>query len=277
MSDKGIYLVTGAASGIGRACAAAFAERGERVLLCDLNEAPLQAAAGELQDKGAEVRALAADVTSADDLAALAAVVSDAGGLAGCVHAAGLSGTMAPAGRIIAVNLDGTNRLLDVLLPLVNEGAGVVCIASQAGHFWASAATDEVRAILLDDSADDRCARLVAAMGMEELDSASGYALSKYGVLQLVVQRAAEFGQRGARLVSLSPGVIDTPMGNSEMEAHKESMQGIIDMTPAGARKGRPEEIASVAAFLCSDAASFVCGSDILVDGGSTHQVLRPR
>jgi NAD(P)-dependent dehydrogenase (short-subunit alcohol dehydrogenase family) len=274
MSDKGIYLVTGAASGIGKACAAAFADRGERVLLCDLNEAPLKAAAGELRDRGAQAHALAADVTSADDLAALATRIGEEGGLAGCVHAAGLSGTMASAQRIIAVNLDGTDRLLDTLLPLVHEGAGVVCIASQAGHFWAGAATDEVKAILLDDGADDRCVRLTAAMGVEELDSASGYALSKYGVLRLVVKRAPEFGQRGARLVSLSPGVIETPMGNAEMEVHQESMQAIIDMTPVGGRKGRPEEIASAAAFLCSPGASFVSGTDLLVDGGSTHQVL---
>lgn len=275
MSNEGIYLVSGAASGIGKACAAAFADRGDRVLLCDLNEAPLQAAARELQEQGAEVRALAADVTSAEDLASLAATISDAGGLAGCVHAAGLSGTMASAERIIAVNLDGTDRLLDTLLPLVNAGAGIVCIASQSGHLVASVATGETDAALLEGPSDDRSARVAAAMGMEELDSASGYAFSKYGVLKLVVKRAMEFGQRGARLVSLSPGVIDTPMGNAEMQAHQEAMQGIIDMTPAGGRKGRPEEIASVATFLCSDAASFVCGSDILVDGGSTHQLLK--
>ncbi len=275
MSNEGTYLVTGAASGIGKACAAALVDRGDRVLLCDVNSASLEVVADQLRDGGADVKVLAVDVTSADDLAALAAVITDEGGLAGCVHAAGLSGTMASAERIIAVNLDGTDRLLDTLLPLVNVGAGVVCIASQSGHLVASVAVGETAAALLEGPADDRSARVAAAMGVEELDSAAGYALSKYGVLQLVVQRAAEFGQRGARLVSLSPGVIDTPMGNAEMEAHQDAMQGIIDMTPAGARKGRPEEIASVAAFLCSEAASFVCGTDILVDGGSTHQLLK--
>lgn len=274
MEEAGIYLVTGAASGIGLACAEALAARGERVLLCDLNEAPLRAAAEKLQGQGASVRFQVADVTSAGDLAALARVVRDEGGLAGCVHAAGLSGTMAPAERIVAVNLDGTRQLLDALLPVVNEGAAVVCIASQSGHFWAPVATDEVRSILLDQSAGDRCHRLAAALGVETLDGAYAYAVSKYGVLRLVVKRAAEFGRAGARLLSLSPGVIETPMGNAEMQAHQEAMQGIIDSTPVEARKGRPEEIASVAAFLCSPGASFMSGSDILVDGGSTHQVL---
>jgi len=113
-----------------------------------------------------------------------------------------------------------------------------------------------------------------AALGADALDGGTAYGLSKYGVQQLVIARAGDFGRRGARLVSLSPGIIETPMAAAEMEAHTEAMQAIIGMTPVGARRGRPEEVGAVAAFLCSPEASFISGSDVLVDGGSTGQLL---
>src|SRR5207244_2000376 len=81
----------------------------------------------------------------------------------------------------------------------------------------------------------------------------------------------------GARIVSLSPGIIDTGMGRAERVAQAAATDAIVAKTPAGRRLGRPEEIASVVAFVCSDAASFVTGVDWLVDGGSTHQVLSGR
>jgi len=94
-------------------------------------------------------------------------------------------------------------------------------------------------------------------------------------VQRLAVARAPAWGARDARLVSLSPGVIDTEMGRSELAAQTAAMESIIAATPVGKRMGRAAEIASVVAFLCSDAASFVSGVDLLVDGGSTNQLLR--
>jgi len=217
--------------------------------------------------------------TTAEDrtraLHAIAAAIRAARGLTGCVHAAGLGGTQADASRVITVNLAGTARLLDTLLPMATGGSAVVCIASQAGHFWASGATNEVRRMLADATAAGLAERLAEALGVAALDGGTAYGLSKYGVLQLVAARAGEFGARGVRLLSLSPGIIETPMAASEMAAHTEAMQAIIELTPLGARRGRPEEVGAVAAFLCSPRASFVCGVDLLVDGGSTAQVLR--
>ena len=76
---------------------------------------------------------------------------------------------------------------------------------------------------------------------------------------------------RGGRIVSLSPGITDTHMGNAELEENKAAVETLIANTPVGARQGRPQEIAAVAAFVCSEAASFMTGVDLLVDGGSTH------
>lgn len=273
----GVHLVTGAARGIGFACAEALASEGARLLVCDLDRESVERAAGALRDANATVEALAADITRDADLRGIAARIEALGGLAGCVHAAGLGGTMADAARVIEVNLAGTARLLDALLPVANAGSAVVCIASQAAHFWAAGASPGVRELLADATAQGLAGRLAEALGMEALDGGTAYGLSKYGVLQLVVERAAEFGARGVRLLSISPGIIETPMAAAEMAAHTEAMRAIIDMTPVGGRMGAPAELGAVAAFLCSPRASFVSGVDLLVDGGSTGQVLRGR
>jgi NAD(P)-dependent dehydrogenase (short-subunit alcohol dehydrogenase family) len=227
-----------------------------------------------LEAEGVASVAVAGDLTAAGDREALAGAVERAGGLAALAHVAGISGTMGDARRIFAVNLVATAQLLDRLLPLAREGAAAVCVASQAGHMVGRGMTPETRAVIDDPLAPDFLARLEAAAGPVATAPAGAYALSKWGVQRLVVARAPAWGRRGARLVSLSPGIVDTGMGREELAAHGDAMKAIMEKTPVGRRMGRPEELAAVIAFLCSDAASFVSGVDWLVDGGSTNQVL---
>jgi len=93
------------------------------------------------------------------------------------------------------------------------------------------------------------------------------YTVSKRGVKLLVERESPSFGARGARIASISPGIIDTPMGRQEMEKQP-IMKVLVDKSPL-AREARPEEVAAVAVFLCTPTASFITGTDILVDGGS--------
>jgi NAD(P)-dependent dehydrogenase (short-subunit alcohol dehydrogenase family) len=269
--QSGITVVTGAARGIGAATARALAREGRRLLLCDLDGSALGEAARSL---GVEAVPLAGDLTSARDRDALAIAVERAGGLAALAHVAGISGTMADARRILAVNLVATAQLLERLLPLAREGTAAVCVASQAGHMVGRGMTPETRAAIDEPLAPDFFARLEAAAGPVATAPAGAYALSKWAVQRLVVACAPAWGRRGARLVSVSPGIVDTGMGREELAAHGDAMRAILAKTPIGQRMGRSEELAAVIAFLCSDAASFVSGVDWLVDGGSTNQVL---
>jgi NAD(P)-dependent dehydrogenase (short-subunit alcohol dehydrogenase family) len=273
---EGCMVVTGAAGGIGAATARALGGRGRHLVLSDLNGDALRDSVRSLDADGVAAVALAGDLTAAHDREALAAEVERAGGLAALAHVAGISGTMADARRILGVNLVATAELLERLLPLAREGSAAVCVASQAGHMVAQGMTPEIRAVIDDPLAPDFLARLEAAAGPVATAPAGAYALSKWGVQRLVVARAPAWGRRGARLVSLSPGIVDTGMGRDELAAHGDAMKAILEKTPVGQRMGRPEELAAVIAFLCSEDASFVSGVDWLVDGGSTNQVLGP-
>jgi NAD(P)-dependent dehydrogenase (short-subunit alcohol dehydrogenase family) len=271
----GAVLVTGAGGGIGFACARSLAGTGT-LLLQDLDLSRLASAEHTLASEGIKAQTIAGDLCDAAHLAALAAAVTRLGGLRALAHTAGLSPTMADAQRVFEVDLVATVRLVDALVPALQPGAVAVLIASQAGHMIAAAATPEIDAILDAPLAPDAHARLVALCGPLASAPGGAYGLAKRGVHRLAVARAAAFGAADARIVSLSPGIIDTGMGRAERAAHA-ATEVIVAKTPAGQRLGRPEEIASVVAFLCSDAASFVTGVDWLVDGGSTHQVLSGR
>jgi NAD(P)-dependent dehydrogenase (short-subunit alcohol dehydrogenase family) len=232
----------------------------------------------QLRSEGRRVESVVCDLTAEGAIASLAERVEAAGGLTGLVHAAGLSPTMGDARRIFEVNLFATARLVDALEDHLRPGAVGVLIASQAAQMIASGLTaDQAAALEAPFASDtpDAYERLVRVCGALGENPSGAYGLSKRGVQLLAISRAPAWGARGARLLSISPGMIDTEMGSDEFEAHTEAMQSILDRTPVEARLGRAEEIAAVADFLMSDAASFMSGSDLLVDGGSTNQVLR--
>jgi NAD(P)-dependent dehydrogenase (short-subunit alcohol dehydrogenase family) len=214
------------------------------------------------------------DLGDPDVVGQVASAVEAQGGLRALVHAAGLSPTMADAMTIFRVNLFATRRLVDALGPLAQPGAAAVLIASQAGHMAAAGVPPELAAVLDDplvpDFADRLCDLGFAAATTEP---GAAYALSKHAVQRLAVSLAPEWGARGARIVSLSPGMIDTGMGRQEFAAQP-FMRTIQEKTPVERRLGRPEEVAAVVAFLCSPSASFVSGVDWIVDGGSTGQVM---
>ncbi len=265
-----VGVVTGGSGGMGIAAARLLAKQGP-VIIADVKERELEVAAAELRKAGHQVTPAVCDVSNPESVAALARKTASAGQVQALVHTAGLSPTMADWRRIMSVNLVGSVLIEQAFAPRIAQGGAAVFIASMAGHTAADGAKafavleDPLRPSFFDD--------LEAAVGVGKIDPGASYGLSKQGVIQLCQRVTPAWARRGARINSISPGLIDTGMGKLEF-ANQPMMAMMLQKTPLG-RWGTAEEIAEVAVFLCSPSASYVTGIDVLVDGGMTNALLR--
>jgi NAD(P)-dependent dehydrogenase (short-subunit alcohol dehydrogenase family) len=259
--DLPIAVVVGA-GGIGIAAARRLGQR-HRVLLADRDEAHLERSVATLRREGHDAIGAICDVTDAGAVAALTRRTEEHGSMRVLAHVVGLSPSMADWRTLMAVNLIGAARVADAMLPLASQGAAAIFIASLAGH---RPSPDKRIAALLERPLDPGFLLELETALTEPATPALAYQYSKWALIRMCQRLAPAWGARQARIVSLSPGFIATPMGALEFE-RQPSKYAILPKTPLG-REGTMLEIADAVEFLASERASFISGTDLLVDGG---------
>lgn len=267
--DLPLSVVIGAGT-MGMAVARRMAQRC-RVLLADLDGVKAEGRAAAMREEGCDARGTACDVTDPAAVAALAGRVAELGGLGVLVHVAGLSPSLGDYTTIMRVNLMGVALVAEALLPLARQSSAAILISSLAAHNFRP--SDEAIAILREPAAPDLAERLAAAIGPQAAIPPMAYVYSKWGILAYVRRNAAAWGAKGARIVSLSPGLIATTQGALEFEKSP-GKKAMYEQTPL-AREGTMLEIADAVEFLASERASFISGTDLLVDGGLAGAMAR--
>jgi NAD(P)-dependent dehydrogenase (short-subunit alcohol dehydrogenase family) len=238
-----VALVTGGGSGIGRAAALLFARDGAQVVVADVNDANAQATATLIGDAGGDATACTVDVRDDASVAAMVATATERyGRLDAAFNNAGISPdakpftehTLAEWQRVIDVNLTGVFLCLQAELRVMVEQGGGAIVNTSSG------------------------AGVVAAPGQPQ------YTAAKHGVLGLTKQVAQEYARAGVRVNAILPGMTDTPMMQEYLVEHG----AMVRMLPFG-RLATADEVAQAAVWLCSDAASYVSGASLVVDGAT--------
>jgi 3-oxoacyl-[acyl-carrier protein] reductase len=244
-----IAVITGTASGIGRAIALGYAREGARVALLDINEKAAAGAAQQVRDSGGHAQSFALDVTRrADCLAVAERVAEQVGEVSILVNNAGIARRNGMLGAtdaviadwedIIAINLTGVFNVTHAFLESLRASKGrIVNIGS------------------------------IQSFVHLRQPSSPAYTASKHGVLGFTRALAAELGKDGVRVNAIGPGFIETPLNAGTRANNPEAVKMFIDHTPLG-RAGRPEDIVGPAIFLASDLSAYVTGSIVMADGG---------
>jgi len=244
-----------------------------RIVLASLSADKNPQREAALKEDGIDAVAVQCDITDAASVAELARFVRARGRLRTLAHVAALSPSMGDWTTLMKVNLVGAKLIELAMLELAEPHTAAVFVSSLAGHRH-EAPSDEVIKVLDDPLAPDFLPKLEALVA--EADSRTAYTLSKTALNRMCRQRAAAWGRKGARIVSMSPGLIATPMGALEFRTGtREIKLGLLAKTPLG-REGTMIETADAIEFLASDRASFITGTDLLVDGGVNAAVTFP-
>lgn len=261
-----VIVVIGAGS-IGQAIARRVSA-GKHVLLADLRRENADAAAKVLSEAGFEVSTATVDVSSRSSVHALVATATAIGEVIGLIHAAGVSPSQASPATILNVDLYGTALVLEEFGNVIARGGSGVVIASQSGHRLGALTAEQDKALATTPTEE------LLALPMLQLDQISdslhAYQISKRGNSLRVMAEAVRWGKRGARINTISPGIVITPLVKDELSGPRgEGYRRMIEVCAAG-RAGTPDEIGNVGALLMGADGTFITGSDFLIDGGVT-------
>jgi NAD(P)-dependent dehydrogenase (short-subunit alcohol dehydrogenase family) len=239
---------------------------GRTVLLADYNEQTLASASESLSAAGHHVESRRVDVASPESVRGLAGHAAALGSVTQVAHTAGLSPSQASAEAILAVDLLGVALVLQEFGEVIAPGGAGVVIASMAGHMFPPLTAEQEQALV--HTAPGELLQLEFVSPQKITEPGIAYGIAKQANHIRVRAASAHWGRRGARINSISPGIISTSMGQQELASPVgEGMRAMIAMSATG-RLGTPDDIAAAAAFLLGPNASFITGTDLLVDGG---------
>jgi NAD(P)-dependent dehydrogenase (short-subunit alcohol dehydrogenase family) len=241
---------------------------GKHVLLADMRPDNAKAAAEVLENAGYEVSVATVDASSHAAVRALVKTATGVGNVMGLIHAAGVSPTQASPETILKVDLYGTALVLEEFGNVIARGGAGVVIASQSGHRLPPLAIEQNKALALTPV--EELLSLDFLQPGKIMDSLHAYQIAKRGNSLRVMAEAVRWGKRGARLNTISPGIIITPLAKDELTGPRGAgYRRMIEGCAAG-RAGTPDEVATVGALLLGPDGGFITGSDFLMDGGVT-------
>lgn len=266
-SEKKTIIITGGAGGIGTSCARVLKEN--KLVITDYSNKDVIKAVEKLTTDGYDAVGIACDITKKEDVEKLMEFSLKQGNFGGLIHTAGVSGSGQNIKKVYDIDLVGTDIVIDAFHDIATKDSVLVLFSSIMGH--TIPANPEYDTALLNPQKDNSFFTIAKFVND---DADMMYNFAKRGVLLLLKENAMRIGRKNARIVSVSPGVIMTPMGLKAAEEHPERINKMMELTPLG-RNGTPEDIAEVVKFLISEKANFITGSDILIDGGITTSLLK--
>lgn len=261
-----VVVVIGAGS-IGQAIARRVGA-GKHVLLADLIQKNADAAAKVMSEAGFDVSTMTVDISSRQSIRAVVKQATSLGSVTGLIHAAGVSPSQQPPDVILKVDLYGTAVLLEEFGNVIARGGSAVVISSQSGHRLPALTIEEDKALATTPA--DELLSLPMLHPDKVTDPLHAYQVSKRGNALRVKAEAVKWGKRGARVNTISPGIIITPLAKDELAGPRgEGYRRMIELCPIG-RAGTPDEIGTLGALLMGTDGAFITGSDFLADGGVT-------
>lgn len=241
---------------------------GKHVLLANVTKESAVEAAEALTNAGFEVSSAAVDISSRESVQALVNNAKELGTITGLIHAAGISPSQAPIETILKVDLYGTALVLELFGEVIAHGGSGVVISSQSGHRLPALTLEQNQALATVPT--EELLKLDMLQPGKVTDTLHAYQLSKRGNSLRVMAEAVRWGRSGARINSISPGIVMTPLARDELTGPRGAGYRRMIETCAVGRAGTPDEIGNLAAFLMGPDGGFITGSDILMDGGVT-------
>ncbi len=239
---------------------------GKHILLADFNEELLAKAAKELVGASYKVSTQKVDVSSRESVHSLVQAASAIGGVVQVVNTAGVSPNMAPPERVLAVDLYGSAVVFEEFGHVIAPGGAGLIISSMAGHMAAPLSKEDDHALAFTPAEELLALPILSTEAVP--NSMVAYIVSKQANHVRVQAESIKWGERGARVNSISPGIIATPLAQHELNSPTGDVyRGMIAASPSK-RMASPDEVAAAAAFLLGPDAGFITGSDLLMDGG---------